>query len=54
MLLATDLPTFGSLARLENACGCPVLTSDQAILWASLRSAGVKDRISNLGKLMER
>jgi maleate isomerase len=53
VLLATDLPTFGSVARLEKACGCPVLTSNQAILWASLRSAGVKHRIANLGKLME-
>lgn len=53
VLLATDLPTFASVARLEKACGCPVLTSNQAILWASLRAAGVKDRIANLGKLME-
>jgi maleate isomerase len=53
VLLATDLPTFASVARLEKACGCPVLTSNQAILWASLRTAGVKDRIANLGKLME-
>jgi maleate isomerase len=53
VLLATDLPTFGSVARLEKACGCPVVTSNQAILWASLRTAGVKDRVGNLGKLME-
>jgi maleate cis-trans isomerase len=53
VLLATDLPTFASVARLEKACECPVVTSNQAILWASLRTAGVKDRIANLGKLME-
>jgi maleate isomerase len=53
VLLATDLPTFGSVARLEKACGLPVLTSNQAILWASLRAAGVKHPVANLGKLME-
>jgi maleate cis-trans isomerase len=53
VLLATDLPTFGSVARLEKACGLPVLTSNQAILWASLRTAGVKEQITKLGKLME-
>jgi len=53
VLLATDLPTFGSIARLEKACGRPVLTSNQTILWAALRAAGVKDRVADLGKLME-
>ena len=53
VLLATDLPTFGSVARLEEACGRPVLTSNQAILWASLRAAGVKEGMGKLGKLME-
>jgi maleate isomerase len=53
VLLATDLPTFASIARLEKSCGRPVLTSNQTILWASLRAAGVRDRIAQLGKLME-
>ena len=53
VLLATDLPTFTSVASLEKACGLPVLTSNQAILWASLRAAGVKDGIRKLGRLME-
>jgi maleate cis-trans isomerase len=53
VLLATDLPTFGSIARLEQACGCPVLSSNQVILWASLRAAGVAERVPDLGKLME-
>jgi maleate isomerase len=53
VLLATDLPTFGSVARLEKACGRPVLTSNQTILWAALRTAGVKEPIAKLGKLME-
>jgi maleate isomerase len=53
VLLATDLPTFGSIARLEKACGRPLLTSNQTILWAALRAVGVKDRVADLGKLME-
>jgi maleate isomerase len=53
VLLATDLPTFASIARLEKACGLPVLSSNQTILWASLRAAGVNDPIPQLGKLME-
>ncbi len=54
VLLATDLPTFGAIEKLEQAHGCAVLTSNQTLLWASLRAAGVKDRIPKLGKLMER
>ncbi|MSQ73805.1 MAG: hypothetical protein EXR27_21415 [Betaproteobacteria bacterium] len=53
VLLATDLPTFSSIARLEDACGCPVLSSNQVILWASLRAGGVVDAIPGMGKLME-
>ena len=53
VLLATDLPTFCSIGRLEKACALPVLTSNQTILWASLRAAGVKDKIGKLGRLLE-
>lgn len=53
VLLATDLPTFSSIAGLEHACGCPVLSSNQVILWASLRAAGVTERLPGMGKLME-
>lgn len=54
VLLATDLPTFAAIENLEQAHGCAVLTSNQTLLWASLRAAGVNDRIPKLGKLMER
>ena len=36
VLLATDLPTFGSIAALERDLGIPVLTSNQTILWRAL------------------
>lgn len=53
VLLATDLPTFASLDALEADCGCPVLSSNQVILWAALRACGVSDRIPGLGQLFK-
>ena len=54
VLLATDLPTFACLEALEADCGCPVLSSNQVILWAALRAMGVPDRLSGLGALFQR
>lgn len=51
VLLATDLPTFASIERLEKRFGCPVLSSNQVILWAALRAAGVADPVPGLGQL---
>ena len=39
VLLATDLPCFSVIAALEQEFGLPVLTSNQTILWSSLRAA---------------
>lgn len=52
VLLATDLPSFQSLDALEARFGIPVLTSNQVLLWAALRAAGVRDSIPGLGKLL--
>jgi maleate cis-trans isomerase len=52
VLLATDLPTFGSIAALERELGMPVLTSNQTILWSALTRIGVKG-VKNLGKLFQ-
>lgn len=50
VLLATDLPTFGSITALEAELGLPVLTSNQCLLWTALRS--LKERASlPLGRL---
>jgi maleate cis-trans isomerase len=38
VLLATDLPTFGCLDELEREFRLPILTSNQTLLWASLRA----------------
>ncbi len=53
VLLATDLPTFGSIEALESRCGIPVLGSNQTLLWSALRVAGVSARPAGLGRLME-
>lgn len=53
VLLATDLPSFRVIAQLESSLGCPVLTSNQTLLWAALREAGVKTPIKHLGQLFD-
>jgi maleate isomerase len=51
-LLATDMPTLPIIDGLEREIGCPVVTSNQALLWASLRALGVTEPIHGLGKLL--
>jgi maleate isomerase len=51
VLLATDLPTFRSIATIEQAFGIPVLTSNQTLLWRALRSAKCNDSIPSLGRI---
>jgi maleate cis-trans isomerase len=53
VLLATDLPTFGSIAALEAQHGVPVLTSNQTILWRALRELGSARPRGNLGRLFD-
>lgn len=50
-ILATDLPTFQILEPLEQTWGGPVVTSNLAMLWWLLRSAGVRDTLPQLGTL---
>lgn len=52
VLLATDLPSFGSLAALEAEAGVRVLSSNQALLWRALRLAGNATRLPGLGRLL--
>jgi maleate isomerase len=40
VLLATDLPTFAAIEEMEQRTGVPVVTSNQALLWAALRTIG--------------
>jgi maleate isomerase len=51
-LLATDMQTFPIIDRLERQIGCPVVTSNQALLWASLRALGITAPMPGFGKLL--
>ena len=54
LVTCTDFPTLPLHANLEQTLGVPVVTSNQATLWATLRRAGITDRIGELGQLFER
>jgi maleate cis-trans isomerase len=54
LITCTDFPTLPLIARLERDLGVPVVTSNQATLWAALRAAGVADAIPGGGMLLER
>jgi maleate cis-trans isomerase len=51
VLLATDLPTFACLDELEREFGLPILTSNQTLLWASLRALSGTAPSRPLGRL---
>ena len=53
VLLATDLPTFGSIATLERQLGVPVLTSNQTLLWRALSELGAAGKVKTLGRLYQ-
>lgn len=40
------------IERLERELGRPIVTSNQAAIWHSLRTAGIHDRIEGLGRLL--
>ena len=54
LITCTDFPTLPLIARLERELGLPVVTSNQATLWASLRRAGLVDTIAAAGRIFER
>jgi maleate isomerase len=53
-LLATDVQTFPIIDALEHDLGVPVLTSNQALLWSSLRALRIDAPIDGLGILLRR
>jgi maleate isomerase/arylmalonate decarboxylase len=50
-IACTDLATLSVVAALEADLGIPVVTSNQATLWATLRAARVAPNISGWGRL---
>jgi maleate isomerase len=41
----------GAIARLEATIGCPVVTSNQVLLWSLLAQAGARFEVSGYGRL---
>ena len=52
LITCTDFPTLPIIDALEAEFGVPVVTSNQATLWACLRAAGIADRINGAGRLL--
>lgn len=49
----TSLRTVEAIEQLEHDLGAPVVSSNQATLWALLRLAGVRSREGGLGRLFQ-
>lgn len=47
----TGLRTADIVQRLEDKLGKPVVTSNQALAWSTLRAAGIDDKIDGFGRL---
>ena len=52
LICCTDFNTIDAIEPLEEALGKPVVTSNAATLWASLRALGIEDRIAGCGRLL--
>jgi maleate isomerase len=48
----TTIRAIDAIEALERALGKPVVTSNQGVLWSTLRSAGYADRLDGLGRLL--
>ena len=49
----TALPVLNILNKLENKIQKPVLSSNQTLIWDTIRSIGYKSSIKGYGKLLE-
>ena len=49
----TNFPTLPVIQALEADTGKPVVTSNQATIWDSLRRAGVREPLHSAGRLLE-
>jgi maleate cis-trans isomerase len=48
----TSLHTLDIIEKLEGELGKPVITSNQATIWNTLRLAGIDDKIQGFGRLL--
>jgi maleate isomerase len=53
VLLATDLPTFDVLERIESKTSRPILSCNQTILWEALGQRGIQISDARLGSLFQ-
>jgi maleate isomerase len=51
-LSCANIQSIDVIEELERDLGKPVVTSNQAALWCSLRMAGIRDDVPSLGALM--
>ncbi|HEX9808974.1 MAG TPA: hypothetical protein VGC25_05140 [Alphaproteobacteria bacterium] len=51
-LASAHWPTAHAIERIERELGVDVMTSQQAILWKALRTAGIDDPIEGFGRLL--
>ena len=54
VLSCTDMRSVESIARLEQAVGKPVITSNQAMAFQAMQLAGIGDALPGYGQLLER
>ncbi|WP_339951629.1 hypothetical protein [uncultured Albimonas sp.] len=52
LITCTDFPTLPLIEPLEAELGVPVVTSNQATLWAMLRAVGIHDSVPGGGRLL--
>ena len=48
----TALPALSIIEKLENKLGILVLSSNQTLIWNTLKSIGVKNKINGFGRLL--
>jgi maleate isomerase len=53
-IAATNFRTMEIIPRLEDDLGCPVVSTNSAILWSLFRTLGVKESAAKLGSLFDR
>ncbi len=53
LISCTDFPSLSLIPELEGELGKPVVSSNQATFWASLRQAGIEDRFDAFGELLK-
>ena len=52
-LSCTALPALGAIAEIEARLGKPVVSSNQASIWAMFHQAGLDERAAGFGRLFE-